>query len=122
LKGLNRNLKEQGVELIIKDNALNLLADLGFDPQFGARPLKRVIQKEVVNELAKLLLSNDLVKDESITLDTDAKGFTFNGKSTGIALHRDSDRKSQIDALTKATKDLEEASKKMKPDQPENLN
>lgn len=122
LIGLIRNLKEQGVELIIKDNALNLLADLGFDPQFGARPLKRVIQKEVVNELAKLLLSNDLAKDESITLDTDAKGFTFNGKSTGVALHRESDRKSQIDALTKATKDVEEASKKIKPNQPEQLN
>ncbi|MBK7304644.1 MAG: hypothetical protein IPI90_15720 [Saprospiraceae bacterium] len=77
--------------------------------------LKRFIQKEVVNELAKLLLSNDLAKDESITLDTDAKGFTFNGKSTGVALHRESDRKSQIDALTKATKDVEEASKKIKP-------
>ncbi|MBK7304657.1 MAG: hypothetical protein IPI90_15795 [Saprospiraceae bacterium] len=68
---------------------MNLLADLGFDPQFGARPLKRVIQKEVIMNWQNSYFPNDLAKDESITLDADAKGFTFNGKSTGDALHRD---------------------------------
>lgn len=111
IRSLTKNLKEQGLTLEVSESALSLLADLGYEPQFGARPLKRVIQKEIVNELAKLLLGGELVKDGTILLDTDAKGFLFNGKSTGIVSETQSDRKKRLDDLTKAAKDVEDAAK-----------
>lgn len=77
LRGLKKNLLDQGITLEISDKALSLLADLGYEPQFGARPLKRVIQKELVNELAKMMLASDVGKEGKILVDTDAKGFTF---------------------------------------------
>lgn len=77
LRGLKKNLLDQGITLEISDKALTLLADLGYEPQFGARPLKRVIQKEIVNELAKMMLASDVGKEGKILVDTDAKGFTF---------------------------------------------
>ena len=61
----------------VSDKAMDLIADLGYDPQFGARPLKRVIEKELVNELAKQVLLGEFVADETIYIGTDAKGFTF---------------------------------------------
>ena len=111
IRSLTKNLKEQGLTLEVSESALSLLADLGYEPQFGARPLKRVIQKEIVNELAKLLLGGELVKDGTIMLDTDAKGFLFNGKSTGIVSETQTDRKKRLDDLTKAAKDVEDAAK-----------
>ncbi len=77
LRSLKKNLLDQGITLELTDKALILLADLGYEPQFGARPLKRVIQKEIVNELAKMMLSSDVGKEGKIIVDTDAKGFTF---------------------------------------------
>lgn len=77
LKGLNKNLGQQELKMEMSESALDLVADLGYDPQFGARPLKRVIQKELINELAKQVLSNAFVAGETIFIGTDAKGFTF---------------------------------------------
>lgn len=114
LKNLTQNLMNQGITLETSDKALSLLADLGYEPQFGARPLKRVIQKEVINELAKLLLSGDLIKDGIIHLDTDAKGFTFNGKSSGSVIEIPSDRQKRINELTKAAKDVEDSTNNLK--------
>lgn len=114
LRSLTKNLKEQGVNLEITDKALDLLSDLGYEPQFGARPLKRVIQKEIVNELAKLMLSGELAKEEKLVIDADPKGFIFNGKSTGIATQRPDERAKQLNELTKATKDVEDAAKDAK--------
>jgi ATP-dependent Clp protease ATP-binding subunit ClpB len=53
---------KQNIELQFNDYLLDWLADIGFDPQFGARPLKRVIQKEVVNELSKRILSGEVTE------------------------------------------------------------
>ena len=49
---------------------MKLLADLGYDPMFGARPLKRVIQKQIMNELSKLILSDDLGPGDTIMVDS----------------------------------------------------
>ena len=74
LRSLKKNLLDQGITLELTDKALILLADLdGYEPQFGARPLKRVIQKEIVNELAKMMLSSDVGKEGKIIVDTDAE-------------------------------------------------
>jgi ATP-dependent Clp protease ATP-binding subunit ClpB len=80
LRSLKKNLMKQGIQLEVTDKAMTLLADIGYEPQFGARPLKRVIQKEIVNEIAKIMLANEIEIDGKLLVDTDAKGFTFNGK------------------------------------------
>ena len=55
------------------EEAIEWLAQLGFDPQFGARPLKRVIQKKVLNELSKQILAGKIVKDAEIELRLNKK-------------------------------------------------
>lgn len=62
-------LGDSGVKLEISDKALDRLAKLGFDPQFGARPLKRVMQREILNELSKQILSGKVNKDSIIFVD-----------------------------------------------------
>lgn len=64
-----RRLAESGVRLEVSDEARNRLAKLGYDPQFGARPLKRVLQKEILNELSKQILAGKVHKDSLILVD-----------------------------------------------------
>jgi ATP-dependent Clp protease ATP-binding subunit ClpB len=66
---ITKRLEENGVKLEISDTARDRLAQLGFDPQFGARPLKRVFQREILNELSKQLLSGKVQKDAIIYID-----------------------------------------------------
>jgi ATP-dependent Clp protease ATP-binding subunit ClpB len=63
-----RQLAEMGIQLSATEAALDWLAQLGYDPQFGARPLKRVLQKRVMNELSKQILSGAVHKDSRIEL------------------------------------------------------
>jgi len=70
-------LFEQGIELIATDHALDWLAELGYDPQFGARPLKRVIQKRILNELSKEILAGKIEKDAKIQIDLNEKNHQF---------------------------------------------
>jgi ATP-dependent Clp protease ATP-binding subunit ClpB len=69
LKGVSKLLAEKNIHLEATEDALISLAKKGFDPQYGARPVKRVIQKEVLNELSKELLSGRITQDSSILLD-----------------------------------------------------
>jgi len=62
-------LREGGISLVVTTKAMDRLGKLGFDPQFGARPLKRVIQREILNELSKQILSGAVNKDSAITVD-----------------------------------------------------
>ncbi len=62
-------LREGGIALAVTTKAMDRLGKLGFDPQFGARPLKRVIQREILNELSKQILSGAVNKDSAITVD-----------------------------------------------------
>ena len=80
LKGVRGNLINRNIHLELNDQAMNLLADLGYDPQFGARPLKRVIQKEITNELSKFILSGKVSDGDLIEISTDARGFKFDVK------------------------------------------
>jgi len=66
---VRKRLEESGIKLDISDKALDRLAKLGFDPQFGARPLKRVMQREILNELSKQILSGKVNKDSTIFVD-----------------------------------------------------
>ncbi len=69
LKGLTKMLAKQGITFDATDEAVKYLADKGFNPEYGARPVKRVIQKEVLNELSKELLSGKIKTDSIILLD-----------------------------------------------------
>ncbi len=66
---IQKRLTETGIKLQISEKALNRLAKLGYDPQFGARPLKRVIQREILNELSKQILSGKVNKDSVIFVE-----------------------------------------------------
>ncbi|HNV27875.1 MAG TPA: ATP-dependent chaperone ClpB [Cyclobacteriaceae bacterium] len=68
-KLIQKRLMESGVKLDISEEALERLAKLGYDPQFGARPLKRVIQREILNELSKQILSGKVNKDSVIFVE-----------------------------------------------------
>jgi ATP-dependent Clp protease ATP-binding subunit ClpB len=66
---IRKRLEEAGVKIEIADAARTRLAKLGFDPQFGARPLKRVMQREILNELSKQILAGKVHKDSVIFVD-----------------------------------------------------
>jgi ATP-dependent Clp protease ATP-binding subunit ClpB len=69
LKGLQRLVQDAGIELHFTPYALDFLAENGYDPQFGARPLKRLIQKEIVNQLSKRILAGDIDKSKPVVVD-----------------------------------------------------
>lgn len=75
-----RMLAKNDIELDITDKALSLLADEGYDPEFGARPVKRVIQREILNRLSKDILAGNVTKDKSIVIDADGDQFVFRNK------------------------------------------
>ena len=77
LDGVKKMLAQNGIALDFTDAALAFISDKGFDPQFGARPVKRVIQKYVLNELSKELLGGTVNKDRPITIDSDGMGLVF---------------------------------------------
>jgi ATP-dependent Clp protease ATP-binding subunit ClpB len=68
-KGISNMLEESGIHLTASQDALNWLAQSGYDPQFGARPIKRILQKKVLNELSKQILSGKVQRDSEIVLD-----------------------------------------------------
>lgn len=76
LKDLQKTLAERGVQIDFTDHALDFLAKEGFDPQYGARPLKRLIQKTLVNELAKKLLAGNINPKERVIID-EVEGVIF---------------------------------------------
>lgn len=71
---IQKRLVESGVRLEISDKALSHLAKAGFDPQFGARPLKRVLQREILNELSKEILAGKVNKDALVAVDVNENG------------------------------------------------
>ena len=77
LNSVKKMLEENGVKLEFTDAALDLIAEKGYDPQFGARPVKRVIQKMVLNELSKELLSGHVDRSRAIVIDRAGEGLAF---------------------------------------------
>ena len=71
---IRKRLEENGIQVEISDNAKKQLAIWGYNPQFGARPLKRVLQREILNELSKEILSGNIHKDSVVAIDLDANG------------------------------------------------
>jgi ATP-dependent Clp protease ATP-binding subunit ClpB len=78
LRKVDKMLARQGMLLRLSETAADWLADLGYDPQFGARPMKRVLQKEVVNELSKLVLSGEFGAGDTIYVEVEGDELSFN--------------------------------------------
>ena len=74
---VQKMLEKSDIRLMATKNAIQLIATLGFDPQFGARPIKRVIQKNLLNELSKMILSGNVNKDKEIVVDEKEGKLTF---------------------------------------------
>lgn len=70
-------LKDIDVEMTVSDAALDFIADAGFDPEFGARPVKRVLQRELLNELSKKLIAQEVDKAKPIFVDSDGETLVF---------------------------------------------
>ena len=69
LNNLKKQLKEKEINLVVTDEAFDWITEAGYDPFFGARPVKRVIQKQVLNELSKALLSGTIDRSQNVVLD-----------------------------------------------------
>lgn len=147
LRKVEKMLARQGMVMRISDQALDWLADLGYDPQFGARPMKRVLQKELINELSKLVLSGTFAAGDTIYIDAPKDELTFSKEAfAGAAKVPKSEvekakeqkaeaqakeksqkkeeakaaaeRKKQLKELEKATKELEDTVKDVNKEKP----
>ena len=74
---VKKMLEPQGFDLEWTPQAIEYLADKGYDPQFGARPVKRAIQDYVLNELSKKLLSEEVSREKPIIIDNFGDGLVF---------------------------------------------
>jgi len=77
---LRIQLQGSGIEIKIKTDAIEWLANQGFDPQFGARPVKRVIQKHLLNELSKIILLNKIDREKPVVIDAKDGALVFSNE------------------------------------------
>ena len=77
MKQVQRMLKEQDLQLEWTQPAIDFLTEVGYDPEFGARPVKRAIQHYVLNDLSKKLLAGDVNRDKAIIIDSFGEGLVF---------------------------------------------
>ena len=75
--GVKKMLEDNNISISITEDAIDKIAEIGYDPLFGARPLKRVIQREVLNQLSKMILAGKLLPNESILVDIKNNEFVF---------------------------------------------
>jgi ATP-dependent Clp protease ATP-binding subunit ClpB len=88
LRGLQQRLADRKLRLELTDEAKTYLANAGYDPNFGARPLKRLIQHEIQDPLAMMLLSGDVQDGDTIVVDASTDGLTFRVKEREEAAAR----------------------------------
>jgi ATP-dependent Clp protease ATP-binding subunit ClpB len=77
IKALTKMLEPQGFTLEVTPKAIDYLAEVGYDPEFGARPVKRAIQRYVLNDLSRKILAEEVLRDRPVVIDADAQGLTF---------------------------------------------
>ena len=83
MEGLKEKLKDMDIDISFTDEAISWFAKEGFDPQFGARPLKRMINKEIINQLSKMILSDKVQKGTPIVCDVIDEQIIFRNKIEG---------------------------------------
>ena len=77
LDRVKKMLEPQGFKLEVTDHAVRWLADMGYDPDMGARPVKRAIQHYVLNDLSKKLLADEVSRERPIVVDEFGEGLVF---------------------------------------------
>ncbi len=80
LNNVKKILAEQNIDIEFTDRVVDYLSEKGFDPEFGARPVKRVIQRDILNELSKKILSGDISADSIIEVDVENGRIVFRNK------------------------------------------
>jgi len=81
LNNVRKVLENNNLKLEVSDEAIDWLAKHGYDPQLGARPVKRLIQKEIINELSKEIISGKILKESTVTVDVDKDGLMFGSRT-----------------------------------------
>jgi len=92
LMKLKSLVAQSGIDLIFSDYAIEYLAEQGFDPQYGARPLKRLIQKEIVNQLSKRILAGDIDKSKPVMVDVFDNTVVFRNEAPTKSLSKGKER------------------------------
>jgi ATP-dependent Clp protease ATP-binding subunit ClpB len=82
---VQKRLADKKIEIELTDQAKQLMAEEGFDPVYGARPLKRVIQRDVLNPLASRILSGEIREGSHVLVDRSDSGLVFRASSAGVA-------------------------------------
>jgi ATP-dependent Clp protease ATP-binding subunit ClpB len=77
LRNVQNALEKNNIKLTVTKRAVDYIADTGYDPQFGARPIKRVIQRDLLNELSKMILDGKVDRDSVIVVDEKNSGLVF---------------------------------------------
>ena len=77
LKGLEKRLAERGIRIELSDAAYDLLGNVGFDPVYGARPLKRAIQQQLENPLAQRILAGEFGNGDTVRVDAEGGKLVF---------------------------------------------
>ena len=85
IRELSKRLAERKIDVEVTDEARELIAELGYDPAFGARPLKRLIQQKVENALAGRILKGEIRDGDHVVIDAEGKTFTFAAQREGAA-------------------------------------
>ncbi|MBL0273799.1 MAG: ATP-dependent chaperone ClpB [Chitinophagaceae bacterium] len=93
LDNLRKLVAGSGINLQFSDYALEFLAEQGFDPQFGARPLKRLIQKEIVNQLSKRILAGDIDKTQPVLVDVFDNMVVFRNETAAESKPKNKEKK-----------------------------
>jgi ATP-dependent Clp protease ATP-binding subunit ClpB len=98
VKRLMRLLVDQKISLVLSPEAMNYIAEVGYDPVYGARPLKRAIQRELENPIANLLLEQKFVAGDTIYIERSEEGLSFTSKPA--TSEKEEKRPSQLTAIT----------------------
>ncbi|MBO4398196.1 MAG: type VI secretion system ATPase TssH, partial [Bacteroidaceae bacterium] len=77
VEGVKRMLADSGISIYLTQKAFDFLSQVGYDPAFGARPVKRAIQQYLLNELSKLILAEKIDKSKPIEIDADGTKLIF---------------------------------------------
>ena len=80
LEDINHKLKEQFIKVEFTDNALDFIVNEAYDPAYGARPLKRFVQKDIETNISKMILSNEIPENSTILIDSDGEKLTYTVK------------------------------------------
>jgi ATP-dependent Clp protease ATP-binding subunit ClpB len=77
---LVEKLADQTIDISITDKAIELIGKQGYDPQYGARPIKRLIQKNILNELSRKIIDGSVKREQSVLIDSDGQTIVFKNK------------------------------------------